>query len=73
MKYNKPNPLDKFSRRAIAEQYFESTSPEGAVKRMNRWLKDDPTLMNDLRAAGYHDRQRHFTRQQIDVFRKYFG
>ena len=61
------------SRRTLAQRYFPSPKDESAVKRMNRWMKDDLSLMEDLLAAGYHDRQRNFTPEQVAVFVKYFG
>ena len=67
------NTSRNFTRREIAQFYFPSVSAEGAVKRMYRWMKDDPDLVRDLRAAGYHQKQRNFTREQVDVFIKYFG
>ena len=61
------------ARRTLAMHYFPSPTAPSAVRRMSRWLADDPSLLHDLEAVGYRSRQRWFTRKQLEVFRLYFG
>lgn len=59
--------------RQVACHFFPSVRPEASVRRMKRWLADDPELLAALRRAGYRDRQRRFTRGQVAVLREYLG
>ena len=59
--------------RALAQYYFPSRTVLSAVKRMHRWIKDDPYLQRDLHAVGCFPRQKMFNREQVEVFQKYFG
>ena len=59
--------------RDLAAHFFESTSPAAAVKQLGRWVRADPQLEADLRAAGWRPGQKRFTRMQAAVLCKYFS
>ena len=61
------------SRRELAAHYFPSRTAESSVRRLIRWLNDDPDLLHALEDVGYHAKQRSFTRRQLEVFQYFFG
>ena len=60
-------------RRELALHYFPSPTAESSVRRLSRWLHDDPTLLEALEAVGYRPKQRSITRRQLEVFQYFFG
>ena len=61
------------SRRDLALHYFPSPTAESSVRRLSRWLHDDPTLLHDLETVGFRPKQRYITRRQLEIFQYYLG
>lgn len=61
------------SRRVLAMLFFPSPTEASAVKKMHRWLRDDPDLHEALRRSGYHPRQKLFSRRQAEVLLHFLG
>ena len=61
------------SRSNLAKYYFPSNTTNSSVKKMNRWIKGDPSLRRELKSVGCFPRQKMFNSEQVEVFQKYFG
>lgn len=66
-------PRGWMSRRGLAQEYFPETDGPCAVARLNRWVKGDPEMKNELLRAGYRPRQRYFPPRTVNVFRRFMG
>lgn len=59
-------------RRDFAQECFpESTTPEVAVARLNRWIHTDPKLLRRLERQHYSKRSRGFTLRIETTLREY--
>lgn len=59
-------------RRTFAQECFpESTTPEVAVARLNRWIDTDVNLTRKLRPLHYYKRSRTFSSEIEAVLREF--
>ena len=49
----------------LAVLYFPSLQYGSACNSLNKWLKNHPTLLDQLKSTGYKKRQRVFTPLQV--------
>lgn len=59
------------TRQEVAMRCFDTTTPEVAVARLRRWIRDDLHLRKELLAAGYCPYTHHFSPRVVEVIYKY--
>ena len=57
----------------LAEVYAPELSTKGALKRLHVWLHSSSTLLAELVANGYRDRQKYFTPLQVQIIYRHLG
>lgn len=62
-----------YSKRELAMAYAPEISPTSAVNRLMVWIHHHGELYEELRKAGYQDRQRVFSSRQVQLIFHYLG
>ena len=57
----------------LALAYAPEISVKGALKRFHEWLHSSSTLLAELVANGYRDRQKYFTPLQVQIIYRHLG
>lgn len=60
------------ARKEIAATIFLGFSTTTAVSRLNRWIKSDPVLLEELLKAGYQKGSHWFTPKIVRVLERFF-
>ena len=65
--------IHPYYRRELAMAYAPELTPEAAVNRLTKWLKQNATLLKELQEYGYRPNQRVFTPVQVETIFRYLG
>ena len=65
-----PRPYGKAE---LALLYQPYSSPESAVKTLNRWIKGCPKLVSELESLKYYPKRRTFLPREVEAIVKHFG
>lgn len=57
----------------LAMAYAPHLTVQGAVNRLNEWIRHNADLAEDLRRTGYRKRQKLFTSLQVRTIISYLG
>lgn len=57
----------------LALYYNPTLQPDSAARLLRRWVNNNKRLTEDLRAAGYCDKQRRMTPRQVELLTHYLG
>ena len=72
------NPCNMFQPRPygkaeLALLYQPCSTPETAVKTLNRWIKGCPMLMAELASLNYNPKRRTFLRPEVEAIVRHLG
>ena len=72
------NPCNMFQIRSygkaeLALLYQPCSTPESAVKTLNRWMKACPMLAAELASLNYNPKRRTFLRPEVEVIVRHLG
>ena len=72
------NPYNMFQPRSygkaeLALLYQPCSTPETAVKTLNRWIKGCPMLMTELASLNYNPKRRTFLRPEVEAIVRHLG
>ena len=67
MKIEHGFPIKTYSKRELACLYNPDITPRCAIRTLNRWIKRNKELLEQLVGTGYHARTRTFTPRQIQI------
>ena len=65
-----PRPYGKAE---LALFYQPCSSPETAVKTLNRWIKGCPMLVNELQLLNYNPKRRTFLPREVEAIVRHLG
>ena len=65
-----PRPYGKAE---LALLYQPCSSPETAVKTLNRWIKGCPMLVSELHTLNYNPKRRTFLRPEVEAIVRHLG
>ena len=65
-----PRPYGKAE---LALLYQPYSSPETAVKTLNRWIKGCPQLVSELESLNYYSKRRTFLPREVEAIVKHLG
>lgn len=61
------------TRKELALRYNPNLTASAARKRLAAWIARHPTLLRELRMAGFDERQRTYTPRQVDIIMEALG
>lgn len=67
MKIEHGFPIKTYSKRELACLYNPDITPRCAIRTLNRWIKHNEKLLEQLVSTGYHARTRTFTPRQTQI------
>ena len=65
-----PRPYGKAE---LALLYQPCSSPETAVKTLNRWIRGCPMLVSELASLNYNPKRRTFLPREVEAIVKHLG
>ena len=65
--------IHPYYRRELAMAYAPQLTPEAAVNRLTRWLKQNKALFKELQDYGYRPNQQMFPSIQVEILFRYLG
>lgn len=65
--------IKKYSKQELALLYFPYSDPRVATHHLMRWINRIEPLRREMKATGYNDRCKYFTRRQVCAIIDYIG
>lgn len=65
--------IKNYSKQELAQLYFPYSDPRTATCHLMRWNNRNPTLLMELKAAGYYRHTKFFTSRQVCIILDYLG
>ena len=62
-----------YGKAELALLYQPCSTPETAVKTLNRWIKGCPMLVTELASMNYNPKRRTFLRPEVEAIVKHLG
>ena len=62
-----------YGKAELALLYLPCSSPESAVKTLNRWINGCPQLQDELRSMQYHPRRHTFLKAEVEAIVRHLG
>ncbi|MBR5612342.1 MAG: DUF4248 domain-containing protein [Bacteroidaceae bacterium] len=65
--------MRSYGKAELALLYHPYSTPDTAVKTLNRWIKGCPLLVSELESMNYHPKRRTFLRPEVMAIVKHLG
>ena len=65
--------LRPYGKAELALLYQPCSTPESAVKTLNRWINGCPLLLEELKSIHYQPRRHTFLKHEVEAIVKYLG
>jgi hypothetical protein len=62
-----------YGKAELALLYLPCSSPDSAVKTLNRWINGCPQLQDELRSMHYHPRRHTFLKAEVEAIVRHLG
>ena len=62
-----------YGKAELALLYQPYSTPETAVKTLNRWIKGCPQLVSELESLNYYPKRRTFLRPEVEAIVRHLG
>ena len=65
--------LRPYGKAELALLYQPCSTPESAVKTLNRWINSCPLLLEELKSIHYQPRRHTFLKPEVEAIVKHLG
>ena len=65
--------LRPYGKAELALLYQPCSTPESAVKTLNRWINSCPLLLEELKSIHYQPRRHTFLKHEVEAIVKHLG
>lgn len=66
-------PIREYLKVELAVMYNPLMRTESAMKKLNRWIRGNPDLMEGLEKANWHPQRHSYLPKEVELIVKYLG